>query len=152
DLRGGRLPGHRGRELTPGAVEHADDHRLTGLVDGVDRAARVALLADDAVAHGEPAVVDRRDPAAALPGDDAEVADRLTGLAHHGRILDQHPPGGQHVVHHDVTGELNGLPVGDLVIGGDGGAVRGVVAEHQLGADEPAGAVGHRAAAAAVPR
>ena len=45
---------------------------------------------------------------------------------------DQQPAAGQDVVDRDVGGQRDRLPVGDLVIGGDGGAVGGVVPERRM--------------------
>ena len=66
DLLGRRLPRHCRREAAPDAVEDADDPGGSGAAGQVDRPAGVALLADRAVSHGEPAVVDGFDGPATL--------------------------------------------------------------------------------------
>ena len=78
------------------------------------------------------------------------MADPLPGLRGHHRIGHQGPTTRQDVVHHDVAGQGDGLPVGNLVIGGDGRAVGGVVAERPHVADEAAVLVGHLAVAPAM--
>src|SRR5277367_6095081 len=68
DLLGGGLPRHRRREVAPDAVEYPDDAGGTGRAGDVDRSAGVPLLADGAMPHREPAVVDGFDGPAGFAG------------------------------------------------------------------------------------
>ena len=133
-----RRPGDGRRVLTPGAVEHPDDDGAAVAGEHVDGATRITLLTDDAVGHREPAVVDGLHGATALAGHHAEVTHRLTLLRHHRRVDGQCPTVRKDVVDLSVGCQGDGFPVGDHVVGGDGGAVGRVVAEGRLMADDVA--------------
>src|SRR6201996_3717286 len=75
DLLRGGLPRNRRRGIAPDAVEYPDDHGLPDGIDDVHRSAGIAFLAHGAIAHREPAVVDRLDRSAGFAGHDAEMAD-----------------------------------------------------------------------------
>ena len=64
-------------------------------VGDIDRSAGVALLADGAMPHREPAVVDAFDGSAALAGDHAEMADGFAGRHDQARdpTASTRPPG-----------------------------------------------------------
>jgi len=102
-----------------------------GAAGEIDRAAGVALLADGAMPHREPAVVDAFDGSAALAGDHAEMADGFAGCHDQPWIRLQYTSTGEHVVHCDFGRQHDRLVVVDLLVNLDDRAVRCVVAERR---------------------
>src|ERR1700730_2265714 len=150
DLLRGGLPRHCRRGTAPDAVQYSDDQGLPGGVDDVHRSAGIAFLADGAVAHGEPAVVDRLHRSAAFGGDDAEMTDVFAGRYDQARVRLEHASAGQDVVRGDVASQHNRLIVGDRLVGGHNCAVGGVVAERRQIADDVVVLVGDRSIAVAM--
>ena len=76
-----------------------------------------------------------------------------TGRPGDGTMLgsgDQLPSARQDVVHRNIGRQADRLPVGDLVIGVDGGAVGSVVTEQRLVTDEMTVLIAHHPVSAAV--